>query len=91
MVLERQATRNCIFVARPWRPGYSHVRLSLNRSRGSRPARAFRLEDTMTKPRRYYDRAGISWGDLVVYGIIAIAIMFLVGHVLLAIGDGVLP
>ncbi len=43
-----------------------------------------------TQPRRYHPDS-IDWGDLICYLVISAAIMFLVGHVIVSIGNGVLP
>jgi len=44
----------------------------------------------MSRPRRYLP-ASIDWGDFICYAIIAGAIMFTVGHLLVSIGEGRLP
>lgn len=43
----------------------------------------------MTRPRRY--PRVIDWGDVLCYAVVAVASMFLVGHVMVSIGNGMLP
>lgn len=43
-----------------------------------------------TRPRLYH-RASIDWGAVACYLVVALAIVFLTAHVMLAIGDGRLP
>lgn len=48
------------------------------------------MRPPMSEPRRYRQDS-ISLGDWLCYLVVAIALMFLTAHVLLAIGSGVLP
>ena len=43
-----------------------------------------------TRPRRYRQDS-IDWGDVLCYLLVAFALMFLVGHIIVSIGNGVLP